>query len=418
MQTKAREAGSVVDSPQRILRTPRQFVANIRRRTADAAAPALARWGWMLSPFGLGLGARLGAFIAADIGVRLLAPTQFGGAINGWYRADAKWYVAVATQGYNYSRTTASRVNFYPLYPLLIHLLSGLTGLFTSATEAAILAGMLISWLCFGAACVCLYRLTLDRFGPAAAYRTVLLVATFPFGFFFGAVYTESLFLLLAVLAFLAVERGWWGIAAGAAALAGAERPTGLLIAGCVVLAYALDRLRARKLPDRNALWLLLTPVGFLAFVFYCWQSFGDPVAFMTAERVGWGRGGISSAGVMEVLVLLRHPDLWLIGSSYNVNLYGVYAFIAGVFTVLAVWMFLRLGPVYSVYCLATIIAPLLTYPSASGLGRYLSVTFPAFIVGGAVLARRPALADTIAMAGAMLLGFFAVFFTLAGPIY
>jgi hypothetical protein len=309
-------------------------------------------------------------------------------------------------------------VNFYPLYPLLTHGLSGLTGVFSSQREAPILAGMLISWLAFAGACVCVYRITLDRFGAKAAYRATLLLATFPFSFYFGAPYTESLFLLLAALAFLSVERGWWGVACGAALLAGAERPTGLLIGGCVVLAYALTRVRERRLPGWGALWLLLTPLGFLAFVFYCWRRFGDPVAFMTAERVGWGRGGVSGAGLIATWRLLWNPGGWLAGSDYDTILYGLYALVAAVFVLLIIWVVRRLGPVYALYCLATILAPLITYTSADGLGRYLSVTFPVFIVIGAALERRPALADVLAMGGAMLLGIFAILFTLGYPIY
>lgn len=396
----------------------RVTVADARERAARATSQVAARCGWMAAPFGLALGVRLGAFIAADVGARLLAPAQFGGMVNGWYRDDAHWYVAIAAHGYDFSRVGPSRVNFYPLFPLTMRILSGLVGFFSGANEALILAGMLISWLSFAGACVCVYRIALDRFGPAAAYRSVLLLATFPFGLFFGAPYTESLFLLLAALAFLSVERGWWGVAAGSALLAGAERPTGLLIGGCVVLAYAVMCLRERRLPGWDALWLLLTPLGFLAFVFYCWRRFGDPVAFMTAERIGWGRGGVSGAGLIATLRLLRHPHGWLAGLGYNVILYGVYALLAAVFAVLIIWVYRRLGPVYAVYCAATILAPLLTYPNAEGLGRYLSITFPVFIVAGAALDRRPALADTLTLAGAMMLGFFAVFYTLGYSIY
>jgi len=53
------------------------------------------------------------------------------------------------------------------------------------------------------------------------------LLAAFPFAYFFGALYTESLFLLLALLAFYAIERQKWGLAACMAFVAGATRPTG-----------------------------------------------------------------------------------------------------------------------------------------------------------------------------------------------
>ena len=48
------------------------------------------------------------------------------------------------------------------------------------------------------------------RFGAEAAFRCVLLLSVFPFAFYFSAVYSESLFLLLAVASLYLGERGRW----------------------------------------------------------------------------------------------------------------------------------------------------------------------------------------------------------------
>ena len=66
-----------------------------------------------------------------------------------------------------------------------------------------------------------LYRLTLDRLGEDVARHTVLFLAVAPTSLFFGAVYSESLFLLLTVATFLAAERGrfWQAGAVGGLAL-------------------------------------------------------------------------------------------------------------------------------------------------------------------------------------------------------
>ena len=66
----------------------------------------------------------------------------------------------------------------------------------------------LISLAAGAAAFVLLYRLTRLRLGEEAARRTVLFLAVAPTSLFFGAVYSESLFLLLAVATFLLAERG------------------------------------------------------------------------------------------------------------------------------------------------------------------------------------------------------------------
>src|SRR5205809_626231 len=71
-----------------------------------------------------------------------------------------------------------------------------------------LLAGVLVSLGAGSAAFVLLYRLTCLRLGEEAARRTVLFLAVAPTSLFFGAVYSESLFLLLAVATFLLAERG------------------------------------------------------------------------------------------------------------------------------------------------------------------------------------------------------------------
>ena len=53
-----------------------------------------------------------------------------------------------------------------------------------------------------------LYRLAEDRLGAEGARRAVLYLAVFPMALFLGAVYSESLYLLLAIAAFLLAERG------------------------------------------------------------------------------------------------------------------------------------------------------------------------------------------------------------------
>jgi len=201
--------------------------------------------GWMEAPLALAIGLRLLIFVAADGLARLRSRAQFGGALNGWQKKDALWYLSIAQGGYTYSPHAQSSVNFFPLYPLLIRLIQPLVGLI-AWRDSYLVSGMLISWVTFAAACVALYRLTADRFGQTPATGVILLLAAYPFSFYYGAPYTESLYLLLAVLAFLAIERRWWWLAGVVALLAGAERPPGLLLGLCVALAYALDWRRTR----------------------------------------------------------------------------------------------------------------------------------------------------------------------------
>src|SRR5258708_14639405 len=92
-----------------------------------------------------------------------------------------------------------------------------------------------------------LARLDLPR---ARAERAVLLMTVFPFGFFFGLVYTESLFLLLTVLSFYGFRTRRWWLGGGAGALATATRVNGILM--LPALAWIAWRAARPTLHDRS----------------------------------------------------------------------------------------------------------------------------------------------------------------------
>ena len=114
---------------------------------------------------------------------------------------------------------------FFPLYPLLV----GGVGRFLAGHY--LLAGVLVSLAASRGAFVLLYRLALPRLGADGARRAVLYLALFPTALFLGAVYSESLFLLLALATFAA--RGARVVSAGPALQPGSRlltRPAGLAL--------------------------------------------------------------------------------------------------------------------------------------------------------------------------------------------
>src|SRR5262245_22491805 len=206
--------------------------------------------------------------------------------LDGWARWDAGWYRNIAMHGYvDQAVGPAGQRNlaFYPGYPLAIRLVS-LTGLDPLA------AGILISNVAFLAALVLLHRMARERFGEEPAFRLVLLLSVFPFSFYFSAVYSESLFLLLAVGSLYLAHHARWATASICALLCGATRAPGLALAPALGLIY-LERIRfdvRRVRPD--VLWLGLSVLGPVLFYAYLHVAFGDPWLAFTAERVAGGR--------------------------------------------------------------------------------------------------------------------------------
>jgi hypothetical protein len=380
-----------------------------------------AAYGWTAIPLAIAACARIGLFIVAGLAARLLSPATSSAGLAIWNRWDAVWYVGIAQNGYYFSPVDQSSVNFFPLLPGLIWLLGQPLSLL-DPVHSYLLAGMLICWVAFLGAAVALYRLALDRFGAATAYGAVLLLAVYPFGYFFGAPYTESLFLLLALLTFLALERRLWWHAAAPAMLASAVRAPGLLLWPCLGLAFTLDWWRSTHRIDwrvvRNALSLALPPLGTLAYMAYCWWQCNTPLAYVTTSEAGWSRGHLRLDGLLQGAQLLMTPWDWLTSPDLKPLLFGIYAALTAAFlwTLPAVWRLL--GPVYAFYAAASILVPILTTDQMVSEGRYLSVVFPSFLVVAYALRDRPPLRDAVVVALGSLLALFTILFVLNFEVY
>jgi hypothetical protein len=72
------------------------------------------------------------------------------------------------------------------------------------------IAAIGIAWACFILAMVALYYLARLDLPRRQAERAVLLTTIFPFAFFFGVAYSESTFLLFAVLSFYGFRTRRW----------------------------------------------------------------------------------------------------------------------------------------------------------------------------------------------------------------
>src|SRR4051794_4588875 len=101
-------------------------------------------------------------------------------------RWDSVHFQVIASNGYVRDDLTA----FFPLYPYLARVAGWVTG-------SLLLGGFLISLVAFLVGLVVVHRLAELEIGPAAARRTVYLLAFFPAALFFSAFYTEALFLAL-----------------------------------------------------------------------------------------------------------------------------------------------------------------------------------------------------------------------------
>lgn len=197
----------------------------------------------------------------------------------GW---DGIWYQRIADYGYDPTVAHGNGVAFSPLYPLLVRITGNALG------WSYLVAGIAVSTVAFLVAIVLLHRLIERRMGERVARTAVWLTAFFPVAYLFSSVYTESLFLLVTVLTFVLLERGWAVGSSLAGTFAVLTRPTGILLVPSLALRIWKDagrRLTWRLVP------ILLLPIAYVAFGAYLYYRTGNPFATQTAQAAGWGRG-------------------------------------------------------------------------------------------------------------------------------
>ncbi len=307
---------------------------------------------------------------------------ELGTVIDVWARWDSDWYLKIAEQGYSWPSSTPA---FFPLYPLVVAAL-GFVFL-----DHFLLAGVVVSLVAGAAAFVLLYRLTAARLGTAAAQRTVLFLALAPTSLFFGAVYSESLFLLLAVATFLAAERGSFWRAGCLAGLALLTRSAGVaLLPALVVFAWrSPDRWRALA-------GTALAPALFLLYPLLLAVWIDRPLAFLDAQKVVWERH-VSPIGPLGGLVAAaQHRQVLDLA-------------VAAVVTVLGVVAWRRIGAPYGIYVLSSVTLPLAVYSDKApllSLQRFVIVAFPAFMALATIVQGRRATVVTATILAAALAGY------------
>ena len=321
-------------------------------------------------------------------------------------RHDSGWYFDIARNGYDATNAVLggrSNIAFAPVYPMLMRYVGRLFG---RAPGDLYLGGIVVSWVCFTLAMVVLYRLASLDVPRRQAERAVVLTAVFPFSFFFGAVYTESTFLLFTLLAFYGFRTGRWALGGLAGAIAGATRVTGILMWPALAsVAWEAARPASRD-RARAAAGLIVATLGFLGYCAYIYDLTGQPLLWATA-LTRWGSGyhpggAPWDAPVELVRRLMTHPYAYLASEPMAVydTLYGVTALM---FVAAIPFVWRKLGAAYGVFMLLNLYVPL-SSGAFEGLGRYCSVLFPAFVF---LASLRPRFVYT------GLAVFFALFYTL-----
>ena len=213
-------------------------------------------------------------------------PGGFSASLDAlWNHWDTRHYIGIAQEGYTSVGDERLRLVFFPLYPLLMRLLSPLTG------GSVFLAGMLISRLCAMGCAALLYELAYRTYGAREARLAVAYFLLSPMSVFLNCCYTEALFLLLTLGAMVLLRRGHPWLAALCGMGSALTRMPGVIVAGLMLIALLAEL--PRRGPDVRRITgcagqMLLVFAGLLIYWAINWAVTGDPLMYMTYQKENW----------------------------------------------------------------------------------------------------------------------------------
>lgn len=248
---------------------------------------------------------RLGLFLLVILAGFTVAKTT-GSQISpfySWAGWDGGHFLAIAKNGY----ITLEDYAFFPLFPLVVKISSFL--FFGNLT----LAGLVVSHLCAVAFLYIFYNLVKKHTGRSVATATILTFILFPTSFFTVALYSESLFLLFVAFSFYFLSKKNYLYASIFTILASLTRLVGIALVIAIIYSY----LESKKFKIKNlgkSFWqVLISPLGFIFYLFYLYLTTGDFLYFLKAQQFFWQRSIINpiatiSAYVGEIVTLHPRP--------------------------------------------------------------------------------------------------------------
>ena len=206
----------------------------------------------LLAVFGIALASRLALFLLAYGMHRVFGAGEDGFFVSFkplWVHWDTRHYLGIAQDGYVATGDERLRLVFFPLYPLLMRLLSPITG------GDVFYSGTLISVVCGSAAAALVYDLAHMHFGRKTAALAAAYFLLSPLSVFLCCVYTEGLFILLTLAAVPAI-------------LVCAN-----LLYGDIVSTEVMPQSLTRFLTDVLISWLVLALTILLGIAYPAWQA-------------------------------------------------------------------------------------------------------------------------------------------------
>jgi Gpi18-like mannosyltransferase len=276
----------------------------------------------------------------------------------GFGNFDGVHYLRIARNLYSSDFTQA----FFPLYPLAVKFLTWGNNFF--------ITGLILSNLLTLGFLGAFYKLLEIDYSEKISWRTLIFTLAFPTAFFLGAVYSESLFLILVVVSLIFLRREKFLLSGFFAALASAARVFGFILFPILLLELYLSFKREKKISLSNILGVLIAPLGGILYMIYLKINFNDALYFLNSQpHFGASR---SASLVTLPQVIYRYIKIFLtvpVGSEQYITA-ALELLFTVLFAGLLVYSFKKVRWSYWLFSLGCFILPTLT-GTLSSMPRY-----------------------------------------------
>ena len=295
---------------------------------------------------------------------------------------DGVHYLTIAGGHYD------GEARFFPVFPQSIQLVADGIGAGKGGITPQLFGiGLVLSNMFFAATIVLFYTLLKKDFSAKIALWSTLFLIFFPTSFFFGSVYSESLFLLLVLLSFWSAREKKWWLAGCCGLLAAGTRLVGVLIFPALLFEFSQQE---RKLAHRDVLkkiWpLFLVPFGLLSYAWFNELKWGNWLFFLQSQG-DLGNSRSVNMVVNPLQTLWRYGHILLVLSpvqyEWSVAVLELVAVSGGGALLFLSWQ-KKIRPSYLIFSVLVFALPIFS-GTFSGMPRYVLIAFPIFVTLGSI---------------------------------
>jgi len=348
---------------------------------------------------------RVGLFIVASFGrfglphyPGIVFPQDLHPILSMWFPYDSDWFIRIAKEGYSFSPFSMA---FFPFWPFLIWIFSKIL-FFVNIKIIALALANIFTLL----ACIVFYLLVKDEYDKTVAYRTVKYFLFFPMSLFLAAPYSEPIFILLVLLSFYFLRKNQFILSTLSAIAAAAAR----LVGSFLFIPLIIEAIKQKEIhrPWPKILFLLLVPLGLLAYMLYLKLTVNDFFGFLHAyQNPAWDKTTNLAAFSQLWQNIKTIITFHFLKGGQTINVFLTFGYLLLALILVINYKKIRLS--YLVYSLLVMFIPLFS-GSLTSINRYILPVFPFFIILG-IYGRHRWFDEFITAVFLLLLGLFTAMF-------